>query len=131
MYSIKPGRGPSLFGGIAGIAVAILGVFWIGFAASIGAPPFFLLFGVVFVLMAIGGVVYNLMNATQKNRMSTLDVVRSTEEPDLIASALGHAPPAGRPRAAAMGGTKPNFCPYCGTALQGAYEFCPNCGKDV
>lgn len=47
MKSVKPGRGPSMMGGFGGIFAAIFGVFWIGGAASIGAPAPFLLFGVV------------------------------------------------------------------------------------
>ncbi|MCP4643901.1 MAG: zinc ribbon domain-containing protein, partial [bacterium] len=74
MYSVKPGRGPSMMGVVAGIAAAAFGVFWTFGAMSMGAPPFLGLFGVVFVVLAIVGVGYNLFNATSRDRMSTLDI---------------------------------------------------------
>ena len=52
MYSIKPGRGPSLMGAVGGIAAAVFGVVWIGMAMSMGAPAPFALFGVVFIVVA-------------------------------------------------------------------------------
>ena len=41
MYSLKPGRGPSLMGAVGGIVVAIFGVIWTFAAMSMGARPFF------------------------------------------------------------------------------------------
>ena len=52
MKSVKPGRGPSMMGGIIGIFVALFGVFWtvmaIASGAAIMAP-----FGIIFVVIAI------------------------------------------------------------------------------
>jgi len=90
MYSVKPGRGPSIMGAIGGVVAAVFAVIWTVGAASKGAPGFFVLFGVVFVIMAIAGVIYNLYNATQKNRISTFDITKGSEEPDPIAQAMGH-----------------------------------------
>ena len=135
MYGVKPGRGPSLMGGIGGIAVAVFGVFWTFMAMSIGAPPFFALFGLVFVAMAIGGAVYNFYNATSPNRMSTFDITSANEEADPIARALGHdhAPESADPGQGTVGQRKfpGEFCPFCGAKVAADFEFCPKCGRDI
>ncbi|MCU0914021.1 MAG: zinc ribbon domain-containing protein [Planctomycetes bacterium] len=134
MYSVKPGRGPSMMGVVGGIAAAVFGVIWMMGAASAGAPPSFTLFGLVFVGLAIAGVVYNACNATQKNRMSEFDITTPDEEQDPIARALGHAP-------RAPGNKKPEsneprkfegeFCPFCGARARPDFDYCPKCGKDI
>lgn len=126
MRSIKPGRGPSLGGAVAGIAVAIGGVCWIVFAGSMGAPLPFLAFGVVFVLMAVGGSIYNFYNAGAKNRFSAFDITEEGEEVD----------PLERKRPAASGGLPGRkhpgeFCPFCGKPAERDHDFCPHCGKDI
>jgi xanthosine utilization system XapX-like protein len=121
-------------GGVGGIVVAVFGVIWTFGALSMGAPPFMALFGVVFVLMAIGGALYNFFNATSKNRLSTFDVTTGSEESDPLADALGHTPSAEdqqrtgseTPRCFAGG-----FCPFCGTKVEASYAFCPHCGKTI
>ena len=60
MKSVKPGRGPSLFGGAASVIAAVIGVVWIAVAASMNLPVYFCLFGVVFVVLAIAQALYNL-----------------------------------------------------------------------
>lgn len=42
---------------VPAIGAAIFGVFWISMAVKIGAPTFMILFGLVFVAMAIGRVI--------------------------------------------------------------------------
>ena len=135
MYSVKPGRGPSLMGGIGGIVVAVFGVIWTVGAMSIGAPPIFALFGLLFVGMAIAGVVYNLYNATSRNRISTFDVTTHREEGDPIADALDqgaashqspHSPPSKGPRK-----FPGEHCPFCGTKVAADFDYCPKCGKDI
>ena len=74
MKSVKPGRGPSFMSGIACIGAAVVGVLWTVFSGSMGAPDEFTAFGVIFVLLAIASAVYNLVNATGKNRFSVFDV---------------------------------------------------------
>ncbi len=59
-YMVRNKRGmesvPNSAGAIFGsVIAAVFGIIWIGFAASIGAPFFFPLFGVVFVIAAIVG----------------------------------------------------------------------------
>ena len=49
MKSVKPGRGPSMMGGVASVFAVVFGIIWMCGAASMGAPGFFLLFGVAFI----------------------------------------------------------------------------------
>ena len=134
MYSVKPGRGSSLIGGIFGIFFAIFGI---AFAVNVweGAPGFAKLFLLVWIGLALSGVVGSFYNATQKNRVSSFDIVHSHEEVDPIDRALGYAPDPPRPAAPAGQGTgaseKANVCPGCGTPLEPSFEFCPKCGRDV
>ena len=89
MKSVKPGRGPSLLGGAASAIAAVIGVVWIAVAASMDAPVYFCLFGVVFVVLAIAHALYDLYNATAKRRFSLFDVTEEGEEPDPRAAADG------------------------------------------
>ena len=57
-----PTAGPGA--AVGGAFAAIFGVIWIGFAASIGAPGFFLLFGVVFIVFALVGTATSASKAT-------------------------------------------------------------------
>lgn len=135
MYSIKPGRGPSLMGGIVGIVVAVFGVVWTVGAMSMGAPPFFALFGLAFVGIAIAGVVYNLYNATSRNRMSSFDVTTDREEQDPIAGALGHGEPPRKSPPKSPPAQPRKFpgdhCPFCGAKVAVDFDYCPQCGKDI
>jgi len=138
MHSIKPGRGPSMMGAIGGLAVAGFGVIWTIGASSMGAPGFFVLFGVGFIVIALGGAAYNFYNATQKNRLSSFDITRGSEEPDPFAQALGHEPRESQRRPthgpAPKGSSRKfegNFCPFCGAEARAEFDYCPNCGKDI
>ena len=124
MKHIKPGRGPSMMGGIMAIFAAVFGLFWMGMAASIGAGPF-ALFGLFFIAIAISSAVYNFKNATQKNRYSMYDITSSEEEPDPLNEHFGED----EPRAQTSADSR--FCPYCGTALQEDFVFCNICGKKL
>ena len=56
MVTSKDGgrRLPTAMGGVVGGAIgAFFGVMWVGFAASMGAPSFFLLFGVGFIVVSV------------------------------------------------------------------------------
>ena len=128
MKSIKPGRGPSFMSGIGGIAVGIFGIIWIIGARCMGAPGIFSAFVVLFVLMAVGGAIYNFMNATGKQRFSAFDVVDGTEEVDPLNKRFGD-------RANASAHTEPSgdtaFCPYCGGKAEDDYRYCKKCGKEL
>ena len=46
MYSVKPGRGPSLLGAVAALVIGVpFVIFWISKAAEMKAPGFFVFFG--------------------------------------------------------------------------------------
>lgn len=115
-------------GAIGGLVAAGFGVFWTISASNMGAPGFFVLFGVVFVLIGLGGAVYNFYNATSKNRFSTYDITVPGEEIDPLDPRNQVDRPASE---SAEFEEKPSFCPYCGTQLKPSFEFCPNCGKDI
>ncbi len=125
MKSIKPGRGPSMMGGISSIIAVIFGIFWTCAAASFA--PFMAIFGILFIVLAAVSVVYNFKNATGENRYSTYDIVDSEEERDPLNERFGRKTTASEKQD--TDGAK--FCPYCGTALQEDFRFCTNCGKKL
>lgn len=141
MYSVKPGRGPSLMGGFAGIVAAVFGVIWILIAGSIGAPPIIRLFGVLFVILAIGSSIYNLINATRRDRMSTFDITTGSEEQDPLTRLIRNSETtredtggSSRPKSSGSAGTRKypgKFCPFCGVEVHEDFDFCPTCGKDI
>ena len=120
MKSIKPGRGPSMMGGVTSIFMALFGIGWTVIAASMA--PFMAFFGLIFIAIAVVMAVYHLKNARSKNRYSTFDIVDGQEEPDPLNQRYGAAPKAPK------GG---GFCPYCGAAVTGEYKFCPDCGRKL
>lgn len=136
MKSIKPGRGPSMMSGIGSILVGVFGVIWTIAAASMGAPWFFCLFGVAFVVVAIVQALYNLHNATGKNRFSSFDITDSCEEGDPLQQRFGGTPEdrhegfsADDDEPKLGGGAAAGFCPYCGAPAESGYAYCRRCGK--
>lgn len=79
----------SAFGGVVGI---IFGCFWtilaykmtpaVPVAADSIFADIFPLFGVLFIIVGIVNVLYNLKNATARNRFSMVEVTGDNEEPD-------------------------------------------------
>lgn len=57
-----PGKFGTIFGAL--IAVVFL-IFWIGIASSMGAPGFFVLFGVIGLVAAVGGAIHHFAKADQ------------------------------------------------------------------
>lgn len=129
MKSIKPGRGPSAMGAAGSIFVAIFGVFWTIMATNAGAPIFFTLFGIGFVIIAVIQGFYNFYNATNENRMSVYDITDENEESDPLQERLGvgHR----NDNAVDKEINDANFCPYCGEPLHEEFSFCPKCGKRI
>ena len=125
MKHIKPGRGPSMLGGVMSIAIGVFGVIWTIAAASMGGG-LFALFGVVFVVVAIVQAVYHFKNATSEERYSSFDIVDSTEEPDPLNERFG-----AQTRTSAAPTKKSKFCPWCGAKVDAAFEFCNECGKKL
>ena len=72
MKSVKPGRGPSMMGGVIGIFMIGFGILWTVFAAQ--ASGIFAIFGVLWTCIAVTITVYNFKNATGKNRHSQFDI---------------------------------------------------------
>lgn len=130
MRSIKPGRGPSAMGAVGSVAVGIFGIFWTISAASMGAPVFFVLFGVVFVGVAIVQGIFHLKNATGANRMSIYDI--TDDKPDPLDPYLKANSRQSVNNEEFRQDGDFNFCPYCGRAIKhDAYQYCPKCGNDI
>jgi hypothetical protein len=137
MKSIKPGRGPSAMGAAGSIAVGVFGIFWTIMAASMGAPVFFVFFGLIFVGIAAMQAVYHFKNATGANRMSLYDITDADAEPDPLDPYLrqhGRRPAQQRPQSEPepLEEEVYKFCPYCGRKVRHeSYRFCPECGKEI
>ncbi len=125
MKSIKPGRGPSAMNFLGSIIAVIFGVFWTFMAASMGAPFFFPLFGILFIIMGIVQAVYNFKNATGKNRYSSFDITSDDEETDPLNELFGNK----SYNTISNNNNDTNFCPYCGAKTNDDHKFCRKCGK--
>ncbi len=123
MKSIKPGRGPSMMGGVMSLFVGVFGIIWTVIAAGMGGGAF-ALFGVVFILVAVVQAIYHFKNATGKNRYSAYDITDGAEEPDPLNQRFGERPEPATDEDSA-------FCPYCGTPAEGDYLYCHKCGKKL
>lgn len=125
MKSIKPGRGPSMMGGIAAVFAAVFGVAWMIIAFSIGAGAFSL-FGLIFIAMAVISAIYNFKNATSDSRFSEFDITDDGEEPDPLNEYFGRKNASETP--SDNGG---EYCPYCGAKTGSDYAFCRKCGRKL
>lgn len=126
MKSVKPGRGPSMMGGIVSVCIGVFGIIWTIAAASMGGG-FFALFGVVFVIIAIVQAVYNFKNATSKNRFSEFDITDSSEESDPFNDRFGVRSREENEFYKQSDG----FCPYCGERTESDYLYCKKCGRKL
>ncbi|MDO4732155.1 MAG: zinc ribbon domain-containing protein [Bacillota bacterium] len=126
MRSIKPGRGPSMMGAMGSVFAAIFGVIWIFATISMGAPFFFPLFGIVFVVMGIVQARFHYKNATGKERYSVADIVDAEEEPDpLNRQFAGFA----EEEDFLQDANAAAFCPYCGSPVAEDHLYCKKCGR--
>ena len=116
-----------MMGGVASVFAVVFGIIWMCGAASIGAPGFFLLFGVAFIGIGVVNAVYSFKNATGENRYSDFDIVDSSEEPDPLNERFGRQADAAPPEAGEAGNFA--YCPYCGAKLGEGFTFCGKCGK--
>lgn len=130
-YSVKPGRGPSVLGGVFAIVFGLFSFFLVGDVSSNDAPGAFIAMGYLIGVFAIVGGIYQLYNAGARNRLSDFDVTVGDEEPDPISRAIGRRGSTSRPRAAGGPATTGGFCPHCGTGLQTGFKFCSSCGKSL
>lgn len=134
MKSIKPGRGPSAMGAIGSVAIGLFGVIWTIGAANMGAPIFFVFFGVVFVGFAVTAGIYHFKNATGENRMSVFDITENQEEPDPLDDYFNQRARSNHTISEINSATDRNitYCPYCGSkVIEQTYKYCPKCGKEV
>jgi hypothetical protein len=114
---------------VGSVFAAIFGVIWTVMATSMGAPTFFTLFGIIFVVFAMIQGIYYFNNTTNKNRMSVFDITDENEEPDPLQARMNIKDCNGN-----MDNIKindANFCPYCGVRLNEEFSFCPKCGKKL
>ena len=147
MKSVKPGRGPSMMGGVVSVALVVFGLLWTMGASSMtssfsgigsfsdpsfgggGIDVIFPLFGVVFVFIAIVSAVYNFKNATGEQRFSEYDIVDSKEEADPLNEYFGGERPS--MESGDCVSEDRAFCPYCGEKVESDYRFCAGCGRKL
>lgn len=127
---VKPGRGMSFIGFIGSIIVVAFGIGWLILVIysfrkenELDSPSFyfFLLFGIIFILVGIGSAIYNYKNAFSKKRFSVFDIVEDSKESDPFESPIKK----GRQSDAL------NYCPYCDSPVEESFSFCPKCGKGL
>jgi hypothetical protein len=130
MYSLKPGRGPSAMGAVGSLVAVIFGIFWTIMAYQITRNSpwpivgiMFPAFGLLFICIGIGQFIFNAYNASQRNRMSLMDVTHADEEPDPLNQRFQSRPQSDEPSA--------GFCSKCGVSLSAGDEFCRKCGTKV
>lgn len=128
MKSIKPGRGPSMMGGIISVAVGLFGVFWTILAVS-GGAGIMATFGIIFVVIAVVQAIYNFKNATGENRYSEFDITDENEESDPWNERFEKK--TNPPRAQGGSNSRSNYCPYCGEKAVNDFAFCKNCGRKL
>ena len=132
MKSIKPGRGPSAMGAIGSVAVGAFGIFWTITASSMGAPSFFVFFGIVFVGIAIIQGIYHYKNATEKNRMSLFDITDNNSEPDPMDNFINNSERFDNHEKQDINIQDVNYCPFCGNkVMDDTYKYCSKCGKEI
>ena len=122
MKSIKPGRGPSMFGFVGSIAACLIGTAWMFTAVAMGAPVFFPIFGLIFIGIGAYSAWYHYHNAASENRFSEYDITEDGEEPDPIDQMMKRK--SGKNKAG-------NYCPYCGEPTEETHKFCPQCGAKL
>lgn len=98
-----------------------------------GAPPFFLLFGIVFVGLAVMQAVFHFKNATGANRMSIYDITDSHRESDPLERYVKPGSHSyGRTADEAQAHKEVRYCPYCGSEVTSEeHRFCAHCGKPI
>jgi hypothetical protein len=82
MYEFKEGRGTAFASVLGGFMAVGFAAIWIGLCVSMGAPIWFVLFGVLFGVVGLASAGYQLWVATTKNRPDLYDVTTDREEPD-------------------------------------------------
>ena len=130
MKSIKPGRGPSMMGAVGSAVAIIFGIFWTFTAFSMQAPVFFPIFGVIFIIIGIVQLLYNIKNASGKNRFSVYDITDSNEESDPLDNFINRQDSQDF-EIDENHSSDIAFCPYCGTKIKVDFIYCKKCGKKL
>ncbi len=112
-------------GGVAAVAAALFGVFWIVLAVA-GGAWFMAPFGLIFVGVAVFNAIYNFKNATGKNRYSEFDITDENEEPDPWNEKFENSCEERRQYESSA-----KYCPYCGAKAERDYKFCSSCGREL
>ena len=117
-----------MMSGISSILVGVFGVVWTAVAVSMGGGLFGI-FGLIFIAMAVISAVYNIKNATSKNRYSSFDITEGGEEVDPWNERFGEKREENAQFENRTGESK--FCPYCGTRVESGFTYCNKCGKKL
>lgn len=119
-------------GGIGAVGAVVFGIIWMAAAAQMGAPVPFVLFGLVFVVIAAANAIFSFRNATGENRYSLYDITEEGEEQDPLEERFGRKEdPSERKDEKSDPVEKGGFCPYCGAKAEADYAFCRVCGKKL
>lgn len=137
-YSVKQGRASSAQSAVGGLFAMVFGIIWTVFAYSMGAPWFFALFGIFFVIMAGVNTYISYKNATGDNRYSQYDIVDINEEPDPWDERFRNSSTDKNlysenytNKVENINDSDTAFCPYCGTKAEKGYQYCRKCGKKL
>lgn len=132
MKSIKPGRFNSAQGALGALLGVVFAIFWTVMARRMGAPFFFPLFGVFFIIICLTELYKNIHNATQKDRYSEYDITDGREELDPWDEKLKRSENSDyRGDGYRIKEGTAAYCPYCGSELGSDFEFCPKCGRKL
>lgn len=91
------------------LLAVIFGIFWCLTAMSMGAW-FMLIFGIPFV----GLLIYRLVMVSKHDEAAPRQPRQETDPWE----------PQARP-------AENGFCPYCGSAVEDSFEYCPKCGRKL
>ncbi|MCH4887493.1 hypothetical protein EZV73_07915 [Acidaminobacter sp. JC074] len=100
----------------------VFAFFWTGTAVRMGAPKFFVLFGVFFIGMSIYQFVTQIKHLTKKRHK----VSESLDDDNRQVEALLE-----RDVKSPVETKSYNFCPECGEQLKKKYKRCPACGDKL
>lgn len=116
----KAGRAMGIGSTVFGLVFAI---FWCIMAAAMGAG-FMLIFGIPFV----GMMVYRLVLCLRYTKEEKNGSREPWERPADGWTTYQNEPQweSGEPRRSGSG-----YCPYCGAAVAGDFEYCPKCGRKL